>query len=190
MRVLIRVDTSCLKWCARMRVDSMVRRLQELEGTSCFYEGLVERVRKYLRAHYAVAETHHELGDVFAEIGCKELQPAAAEAFTKFAESHRCAVHARPSSLFSLWFSGPSLRDSRTRIARCGTYSRSTVLVYLLNVLRRQLERGGAEFVRKASAVVGDFNTFLVRAIPDMRLTVNKYLDAKFEYLVFISAAV
>ena len=55
---------------------------------------------------------------------------------------------------------------------------------------RRQLERGGAEFVRKASTVVGDFNTFLVRAIPDMRLTVNKYLDAKFEYLVFIFAAV
>lgn len=82
----------------------MVRRLQELEGTSCFYEGLVDRVRKYLRAHYAVAETHKELGDVFAEIGCKELQPAAAEAFTKFGESHRCGCCAGPhrSSLLSL----------------------------------------------------------------------------------------
>lgn len=53
-----------------------------------------------------------------------------------------------------------------------------------MRCVNRQLERGGADFVRKASAVVGDFNTFLVRAIPDMRLTVNKYLDTKFEYLV------
>ena len=32
--------------------------------------------------------------------------------------------------------------------------------------------------------MISDLNTFLHKAVPDTRLTVKKYLDAKFEYLV------
>ncbi len=32
--------------------------------------------------------------------------------------------------------------------------------------------------------MISDLNTYLTKAVPDTRLTVKKYLDAKFEYLV------
>lgn len=32
--------------------------------------------------------------------------------------------------------------------------------------------------------MISDLNTFLNKAVPDTRLTIKKYLDAKFEYLV------
>jgi len=32
--------------------------------------------------------------------------------------------------------------------------------------------------------MVDDLNTFLTKVIPDTRLTIEKYADAKFEYLV------
>ncbi len=32
--------------------------------------------------------------------------------------------------------------------------------------------------------MISDLNTFLTKAIPDTRLTIEKYADAKFEYLV------
>jgi Arfaptin-like domain len=34
--------------------------------------------------------------------------------------------------------------------------------------------------------MISDLNTFLNKAVPDTRLTIKKYLDAKFEYLVSI----
>jgi hypothetical protein len=32
--------------------------------------------------------------------------------------------------------------------------------------------------------MIADLNTFLTKVIPDTRLTIQKYADAKFEYLV------
>ena len=32
--------------------------------------------------------------------------------------------------------------------------------------------------------MISDLNTYLTKAIPDTRLTIKKYADAKFEYLV------
>ena len=32
--------------------------------------------------------------------------------------------------------------------------------------------------------MITDLNTYLHKAVPDTRLTIKKYLDAKFEYLV------
>lgn len=32
--------------------------------------------------------------------------------------------------------------------------------------------------------MLGDLNTFLNKAVPDTKLTIRKYADAKFEYLV------
>ena len=32
--------------------------------------------------------------------------------------------------------------------------------------------------------MISDLNTYLNKAVPDTRLTIKKYLDAKFEYLV------
>lgn len=35
--------------------------------------------------------------------------------------------------------------------------------------------------------MISDLNTFLTKAIPDTKLTVKRYLDVKFEYLVSVS---
>jgi hypothetical protein len=34
--------------------------------------------------------------------------------------------------------------------------------------------------------MINDLNTFLNKAIPDTRLTIQKYADVKFEYLVSV----
>lgn len=114
----------------------MVKRLNELEATAGMYNGLVARVKKLLQCYYALSQTHKAFGDAFAEIGVKELQPRAAEAFTKFGNVHRA------------------------------------------------MERCALDFMRKARPIVSDLNTFLLKAVPDTKLTIEKYLDAKFEYLV------
>lgn len=36
------------------------------------------------------------------------------------------------------------------------------------------------------SQMLTDLNTYLNKAIPDTRLTIKKYLDVKFEYLVSV----
>jgi hypothetical protein len=36
--------------------------------------------------------------------------------------------------------------------------------------------------------MIADLTTFLTKAIPDTRLTIEKYADAKFEYLVRYTA--
>ena len=38
--------------------------------------------------------------------------------------------------------------------------------------------------------MISDLNTYLNKAVPDTRLTIKKYLDVKFEYLVGISAGI
>lgn len=39
--------------------------------------------------------------------------------------------------------------------------------------------------LRNLHPIVRDLSTFVQKAIPDTRLTLKKYLDAKFEYLSF-----
>jgi len=34
--------------------------------------------------------------------------------------------------------------------------------------------------------MISDLNTYLHKAVPDTRLTIKKYLDVKFEYLVSV----
>lgn len=35
--------------------------------------------------------------------------------------------------------------------------------------------------------MIADLNTYLTKAIPDTKLTIEKYADAKFEYLVRVN---
>ncbi|XP_049819313.1 PRKCA-binding protein isoform X2 [Aethina tumida] len=49
----------------------------------------------------------------------------------------------------------------------------------------RNLEKVGIDMVKKVKPVLSDLGTYLYKAIPDTRLTVKKYADAKFEYLAY-----
>ncbi|XP_015833164.1 PRKCA-binding protein isoform X1 [Tribolium castaneum] len=49
----------------------------------------------------------------------------------------------------------------------------------------RSMEKFGQDMVKKVKPVLADMGTYLYKAIPDTRLTVKKYADAKFEYLAY-----
>ncbi|XP_062918689.1 PRKCA-binding protein [Mobula hypostoma] len=69
--------------------DGLVKKLEELERTAELYKGLMEHTKRLLRAFFELSQTHRAFGDVFSIIGVREPQPAASEAFVKFAEAHR-----------------------------------------------------------------------------------------------------
>uniref|UniRef100_A0AAR2KG18 PRKCA-binding protein n=1 Tax=Pygocentrus nattereri TaxID=42514 RepID=A0AAR2KG18_PYGNA len=48
----------------------------------------------------------------------------------------------------------------------------------------RNIEKYGIQLLKTIKPMLHDLNTYLHKAIPDTRLTIRKYLDVKFEYLV------
>jgi len=117
--------------------DGLIKKLDELERTSELYRGLIEHTRSVLKAIFELAHTHRNFGDAFANIGAREPQFKASEAFTKFGEAHR------------------------------------------------QIDRYAITLLRTVKPMIADLNTYLTKAIPDTRLTIEKYADAKFEYLSY-----
>nr|CAG4644798.1 EOG090X06GA [Leptodora kindtii] len=51
--------------------------------------------------------------------------------------------------------------------------------------MHRQMERYGVQMIKQLKPVLSDLGTFLHKAIPDTRLTIGRYADAKFEYLSY-----
>lgn len=48
----------------------------------------------------------------------------------------------------------------------------------------RNMDKFAIKMLKTVKPMISDLNTFLHKAVPDTRLTVKKYLDSKFEYLV------
>ncbi|KAH8412172.1 hypothetical protein KR009_000270 [Drosophila setifemur] len=117
--------------------DSLVKRLEELEGTELMYKGLVEHARRMLKAYYDLLQTYKSFGDCFTQISAHEPQQRASEAFRTFGEFHRT------------------------------------------------LEKDGLGIIKQIKPVLGDLGTYLNKAIPDTKLTVRRYADAKFTYLSY-----
>lgn len=69
--------------------DNLVKRLEELERNELMYSSIRERMRNTFKSFYELNRIYRAFGDVFTEIGCREKQPEAGEAFRKFGESHR-----------------------------------------------------------------------------------------------------
>lgn len=49
----------------------------------------------------------------------------------------------------------------------------------------RTIERAAIKMLKTVKPMISDLNTYLNKAVPDTRLTIKKYLDAKFEYLSY-----
>lgn len=69
--------------------DTLVKRLDELERNELMYSEIRERTRNTFKAFYELNHIYREFGDVCTEIGCREKQPEAGEAFRRFGETHR-----------------------------------------------------------------------------------------------------
>ncbi|XP_055687407.1 PRKCA-binding protein isoform X2 [Lutzomyia longipalpis] len=117
--------------------DSLVKRLQELQGTEAMYRGLVEHAKRMLKAHFDLLQTYQQFGCVFAAISVREPQARASEAFRLFGEMHR------------------------------------------------NMERDGVKMLKTLKPVLADVGTYLHKAIPDTKLTIRRYADAKFTYLSY-----
>lgn len=117
--------------------DSLVKRLEELDGTEIMYKGLVEHAERVLKAYYAILQSYREFGDCFLEISTRESQQRASEAFRLFGEFHR------------------------------------------------NLEKDGLQILEQMKPIIDELATYLVKAIPDTKLTINRYMDAKFTYLSY-----
>lgn len=117
--------------------DSLVKRLEELEGTEMMYKGMVDHARRMLKAYYDLLQTYREFGDCFMRISTREPQLRASEAFRMFGELHR------------------------------------------------NLEKDGLAVIKNIKPILDDLGTYLHKAIPDTKLTVKRYMDAKFTYLSY-----
>lgn len=117
--------------------DSLVKRLQELQGTEAMYRGLVEHAKRMLKAYFDVLQTYQAFGNCFAALSVREPQPRASEAFRLFGEMHR------------------------------------------------NLDRDGVKMLKALKPVLADLGTYLTKAIPDTKLTIRRYADAKFAYLSY-----
>ncbi|XP_077491130.1 protein interacting with PRKCA 1 isoform X1 [Amblyomma americanum] len=117
--------------------DSLVKKLEELSRNEQIYKGLMEHTHHMLKAFFEMCHVYRIFGDVFAEIGVREPQPRASEAFTRFGEAHR------------------------------------------------SIEKYGIKLLKTVRPMLSDLNTYLNKAVPDTKLTIKKYADAKFEYLSY-----
>ncbi|XP_075725492.1 protein interacting with PRKCA 1 isoform X3 [Rhipicephalus microplus] len=117
--------------------DSLVKKLEELSRNEQIYKGLMEHTHNMLKAYFDMCHVYRTFGDVFAEIGVREPQPRASEAFTHFGEAHR------------------------------------------------SIEKYGIKLLKTVRPMLSDLNTYLNKAVPDTKLTIKKYADAKFEYLSY-----
>ncbi|NWI17291.1 PICK1 protein, partial [Crypturellus soui] len=108
--------------------DGLVKRLEELERTAELYKGLTEHTKNLLRAFFELSQTHRAFGDVFSVIGVREPQPAASEAFVKFADAHR---NIEKFGIRLLKTIKPMLTDLNTYLNKAIPDTRLTIKKYL-----------------------------------------------------------
>ncbi|XP_069495987.1 PRKCA-binding protein isoform X3 [Ambystoma mexicanum] len=108
--------------------DGLVKRLEELERTAELYKGLMEHTKRLLRSFFDLSQTHRAFGDVFSVIGVREPQPAASEAFVKFADAHR---NIEKFGIRMLKTIKPMLNDLNTYLNKAIPDTKLTIRKYL-----------------------------------------------------------
>jgi hypothetical protein len=72
-----------------LSLDHLIKKIEELEQTAKLYRGLIKHTRSVLICIFELGDIHRSFGDAFANIGAREPQIKASEAFTQFGEAHR-----------------------------------------------------------------------------------------------------
>uniref|UniRef100_A0A8C9JIA0 PRKCA-binding protein n=1 Tax=Panthera tigris altaica TaxID=74533 RepID=A0A8C9JIA0_PANTA len=102
--------------------------LEERARPAELYKGMTEHAKNLLRAFYELSQTHRAFGDVFSVIGVREPQPAASEAFVKFADAHRSIEKFGIRLLKTI---KPMLTDLNTYLNKAIPDTRLTIKKYL-----------------------------------------------------------
>ncbi|NXX12660.1 PICK1 protein, partial [Podargus strigoides] len=115
-------------WLVNNGHGVLEQRLEELERTAELYKGLTEHTKSLLRAFFELSQTHRAFGDVFSVIGVREPQPAASEAFVKFADAHHSI---EKFGIHLLKTIKPMLTDLNTYLNKAIPDTRLTIKKYL-----------------------------------------------------------
>lgn len=108
--------------------DALVQRLAGLERTENMYQGLVDHLRRVLRAFFELCRIQRAFGDTFAVVGAREPQPSASEVFTQFGDAHRSVEKLGVRLLRQLT---PVLNDLGTYLHKAIPDTKLTIKKYL-----------------------------------------------------------
>ncbi|CAG2122259.1 unnamed protein product, partial [Medioppia subpectinata] len=116
--------------------DNLIKKLDELERNEYIYRGLMDHT-KHVSILYANSKLNTQIlnilvnckafGDIFAEIGVKEPQPQASEAFSKFGETHRSIEKSGQTMLSSI---KPMISDLNTYLNKAIPDTKLTIKKY------------------------------------------------------------
>jgi len=99
--------------------------------------------------------------------GMMEHAKALLKAFFDLSQSHKA---------FGEVFSAIGVREPQKNASEAFTH---------FGEAHRDIERFAISMLKTVKPMISDLNTYLNKAVPDTRLTIKKYLDAKFEYLSY-----
>lgn len=86
---MVKKEEKHLLFIVFISLDSLLKKLEELDRTAALYRGLIKYTRWVIIRMIELARIHRSFGDAFATIGAREPQIKASEAFTKFGNAHR-----------------------------------------------------------------------------------------------------
>lgn len=143
--------------------DALVQRLMALKRTENFYRGLVAHAKAMLHAFFDL--THIYKGT-----------------YVPLNSSSSCIsrLHIDLLYFFFLVFG-----DSFAAIGVREPQPRASEAFRQFGEQHRQMEKFGVSMLKTLKPILSDLGTYLNKAIPDTRLTISKYADAKFEYLSY-----
>jgi len=108
--------------------DGLLKKMEELNATSTMFSGLVAHSRSLLRAIFRLSKVHQNFGQILSQIGVKEPQVRAGEAFSQFAEAHRDMEKFAISTMKTL---RPMVADLNTFLTKAIPDTKLTIKRYL-----------------------------------------------------------
>lgn len=151
--------------------DALVQRLTALQRTENLYRGLVTYSKATLHSFFDLIQIYKGIQEVLVELVHFYFHSSFFEISVKF------------SSYGVTMF--PAFGDTFAAIGVREPQPRASEAFRQFGDQHRQMEKFGVAMLKSLKPILNDLGTYLNKAIPDTRLTINKYADAKFEYLSY-----
>ena len=140
--------------------DALVQRLMTLQRTENLYRGLVSHAKATLHAFFDLIQVYK---GIFIKLLINIL------------------IFSVISNILHVLVFG----DAFAAIGVKEPQPRASEAFRQFGEQHRQMEKYGIMTLKNLKPILNDLGTYLHKAIPDTRLTISKYADAKFEYLSY-----
>ncbi|KAL6444407.1 hypothetical protein ACFW04_001927 [Cataglyphis niger] len=146
--------------------DALVQRLMALKRTETFYRGLVTHAKATLHAFFDLTQIYKGI-------------------FQSDIKSYTCKIYMLNVATCFLLYYLTVFGDAFAAIGVREPQPRASEAFRQFGEQHRQMEKFGVTMLKTLKPILSDLGTYLNKAIPDTRLTISKYADAKFEYLSY-----